>query len=180
MRKLTKTLVTFAIVVLALSMLLGISSIAQTNDEQQPSLENMLIGTWRWESTRSWIFVFRPDGTGVCGMPGMRTSFTWHVIGNDLFIDNANTNISISGNSITVNRFGRTTRYTYIRYSDSYNVSASLWLPIVLIVGIGAIITTVVVLSRKRKRRRNEEMAKYWAARANQSEQPPMPPPGQF
>ena len=37
-----------------------------------------LVGTWAWDDSPAWTFVFNPDGTGTRGLPGQMTEFTWY------------------------------------------------------------------------------------------------------
>jgi len=160
MKRILKVGVVVCLMVAALSM--AFATTASANRANMP-LEQMLVGTWRWDETSAWIVVFRPDGTGVDGMPGLRTEFNWHVRDGRLFWDGVDTNFRGNHNAITLDRLGST--YTYLRYSDSYDATTSLWLIITILVivflvlPIGVIILIVVLI--KRKKRKNTENDPY-------------------
>ncbi|MCL2562481.1 MAG: hypothetical protein FWE08_00370 [Oscillospiraceae bacterium] len=150
-------------VMLSASFALGASangSYPQENAEPS-ALEELLVGTWRWETSDSWLIMFRPDGTGVDGPPGLRTRFVWHVENDRLFIDGTDYNIRIHGDTITLDRFFSRTSYTYIRHSDETDLATSFWLFIVLgpvFIGLPALIIVLVVRAVRRRKRRRESL----------------------
>jgi len=156
MKKILKNVILLSLIAVVLFTGFGISASAS-----EP-LEEMLIGTWRWDTGDSYILVFRPNGTGVSGVPGIRVSFDWHVINDRLLMDGEDTNIRISGNRITLDRIGST--YTYIRYSDATEVETGIWLLVTILIilfivlPIG-IIVLIIVLVRRSRRRRNAPVA---------------------
>jgi len=167
MKKILKHVVLVILIAVVLFANFGIGASAS-----EP-LEEMLIGTWRWDTNSSWIVVFRPDGTGVDGLPGFRTEFTWHVTNDRLFMDGEDTNIRISGDRMTLGRLGST--YTYIWDSDATEAETSIWLIVTILIllfvvlPVGLIIL-IIVLVRRRRRRRN-------AFAADQSTMPEPPAP---
>ena len=128
-------------------------TIAASADEVYPdadtepiSLEELLIGTWRWTDTNSYIIVFRPDGTGISGFPGLRFELVWHVDNGRLFIDGLDQNIRIDDDTITIDRFFSGTTYTYFRYSYETDASTSGWLLAVIGFVLLGFLAGVVVL----------------------------------
>lgn len=122
------------------------------------SLEQRLIGTWRWENPlSSWIIIFREDGTMLDGPSFLRTSYNWQVVNGRLLVNGVDWNIRITDNTITVDRYGRNT-HTYVWYSDSTEGETSLLLlgliGIVMMIVIGTIVTIVLIRRNRRKKRK--------------------------
>ena len=164
MKKILQTIMLSGLIVF---ILLGspalAASTAQADTNSQMPLEWRLIGTWRWEGQHSWIMVFREDGTMLDGPPGLRSTYNWEVVGNSLIVDGADWNIQITGNTITVDRYGRSrSRYTYVWYSDSTEGATSSWFLVIigiLILSIaGAVVLSVVRRDQRRKRQEQPQL----------------------
>ncbi|MCL2527764.1 MAG: S41 family peptidase [Defluviitaleaceae bacterium] len=52
-----------------------------------PQERHPLVGMWAWDMDDSYIYMFRPDGTGVRGFHNNRENIRWNVSGNNLFIE---------------------------------------------------------------------------------------------
>jgi len=151
----------------------------QGSTAQQP-LEEMLVGTWRWVNINSYILVFRPDGTGASGFPGLRIGFVWSVVDGRLFVDGVDQNIRVDGNMITLDRLNDV--YTYRRYSDATDISTDFTAlivigVIVLVLIVGTIVLVVVLVSRSARRSRQHLHRPYYPPRPPG---PPQPPHGGF
>jgi len=57
------------------------------NDYDVDFTGHPLIGTWAWDANPSYIYDFRPDGTGTRGLYGLRYEIYWYTYGNNLLID---------------------------------------------------------------------------------------------
>ena len=129
-------------------------------------LEQMLVGTWRWTGGESYILVFRPDGTGLSGIPGLRTGFAWSVRDGRLFVDGVDQNIRVEGNNITLDRIVGT--HTYFFYSSDTDAATSwtvfIVIGVLILLFVVGMIVLVVVLIIKLSRR-------------NRHNAPPPPPP---
>jgi len=47
----------------------------------------LVAGSWAWDTDSSYIYIFRPDGTGTRGFAGARHEIYWYAQDNYLFID---------------------------------------------------------------------------------------------
>ena len=156
MKKILKTIIISNIIaIILLANLAIVSNATSTIDCTQSSLEQHLIGTWRWEYQHSWIIVFREDGTMLDGTPLLRTNHNWEIVNDRLFVDGDDWNIRTTANTITVDRLGST--YTYIWYSDSTEGGTS-HLIVFIIIGTIAVIGIIVFTFVRRSRRKRQEM----------------------
>ena len=151
--------------IIILSLLVPATAYAAPVDNGQTPLEQRLIGTWRWDTGRSWIMVFREDGTMLDGFPGLRTTYNWQVVNNRLFVNGVDWNIRITDNTITLDRYGRST-YTYVWYSSSTDGDTSLWLlaiiGIMILTAFAAIVAVVTwLIIRRRGRQRDQQYQQY-------------------
>ena len=141
--------------IIVLTNLIPIASATNVAAESQISLKQHLIGTWRWEHQHSWILIFREDSTMLDGPPGFRTVYSWQIVDDRLIVDGVDWNIRLADNTITIDRYGRST-HTYVWYSDSTEGETTLWLiafiGIIIAVGIGIFVFIFVRRSRRKKR----------------------------
>ena len=124
-----------------------------------------LIGTWRWTTSRGYVYVFREDGTGLRGPSGMRSNFTWSVDGDELQINHERWSFTVIGDTLTISNLQvRGMNYSYTFYSedtDLYDSSARTWIVIgvviaVVVLGLIALaIVLPIVLIRRKKRNQN-------------------------
>jgi len=167
MKKLFKILIISKLITLVLfsNLVIALNATDITEDTEN-SLEQRLIGTWRWEMQHSWIVIFREDGTMLDGSPGMRTPHNWMIFNGRLLIDGEDWNLRIQEDTITVDRSGAT--YTYIWYSDSTEGETSHWgfliiLGIVIIIICSVTITIVLIFTRRRRRKTQQTSSQYAA-----------------
>ena len=137
--------------------------------DSEISLEQQLIGTWRWEADNSFIIVFREDGTMLDGWPWLRTIYNWRAVDGRLIVNGADWNIRFYGDAMfTVARYGQSwNTHTYAWYSDSTEGEPSLMILaifgiiILIAVGVlvlaGVIVLVVLLLVRRNKRRKQQE-----------------------
>ena len=111
-------------------------------------LEQQLIGTWRWNDSPSWIVVFREDGTMLDGTSIWRTTFNWRVVNDRLLIDGVDWNVRIVGDTMTLDRHGFNTTYTYTWYSHSTEgeTSGLIWLILLIFFLVLIAVITIVVI----------------------------------
>ncbi|MCL2427420.1 MAG: zinc ribbon domain-containing protein [Oscillospiraceae bacterium] len=162
-----KKAIRLSILFLLISLLLLTTSAIAINtietDDMDISLEEHLIGTWRWGTQHSWIVIFREDGTMLDGPPGIRTIYSWQIIDGRLYVDNVDWNLNIvNENTITMFRSGST--HTYIWYSDSTDGETSLWIiwviiGVVLLVIAGIIVTIVLIAVRAGRRKQKKSLS---------------------
>jgi len=160
-KKLFKLIIlsTFAISLLSANVAFASNAVTIANDSQS-SIEEQLIGTWRWEDQHSWLLVFSEDGTVLDGPPGMRVNYNWQIVDGRLLIDGADQNMRIDGNTLTLDRLGST--YTYNWYSASTEAEESFWALGIIALGciaaIVVIVIAIIVFFVLRSRKQKEEM----------------------
>ena len=170
MKRIFKILIISKLIALVLFSNLAIAlSATDTTEDTENSLEQRLLGTWRWETQHSWVIIFREDGTMLDGTPGMRTTHSWRIVNGRLHVDSEDWNLRINEDTITVDRLGDT--FTYIWYSDSTEGETSYWgiliiLGIVIIIISGVIITIVLVIKRRSRRKTQQTSSQYAAQRS--------------
>ena len=161
MKKLFKLIIlsTFTISLLSANVAFASNAVTIANDSQS-SIEEQLIGTWRWEDQHSWLLVFSEDGTVLDGPPGMRVNYNWQIVDGRLLIDGADQNMRIDGNTLTLDRLGST--YTYNWYSASTEAEESFWALGIIALGciaaIVVIVIAIIVFFVLRSRKQKEEM----------------------
>jgi len=178
MKKIFKVIILsfLAISILAPSVAMATNTVVAVSNSQE-SIEQQLIGTWRWHDGDYWILIFRADGTVLDGPPGMRTTYSWHIAGDRLIVDGEDWNMRLDGDMLTVNRFGST--HTYFWYSDSTEGEESLWgIGIILggcfftlVVIAIAIILFFVLRNRKQKKDMQAQMAQMQSQLYGQQQQ---------
>lgn len=147
----------------ALVLLLQVSPALQVTaigvgTQGEVSLEEHLIGTWRWETSSSWLVIFREDGTMLDGPPGLRTIYQWQIVNGRLMVDGVDWNLRIGEDSITLDRYGRNI-YRYVWYSDATEGDTSFWLiwvilaVIVLIIVVPTVLITRIIVRRKNRKK---------------------------
>jgi len=148
--------------ILLANFAIAANSVEAIGNSQIP-LEQRLIGTWRSELQRSWIVIFREDGTVLDDPPGLCTIYNWQVVNDRLIINGVDWNIHISDNAITVDRYGNRT-FTYIWYSYSTEGETSLMffgiIGIIIIawIVIIVVIVTIVLICVRRNRRKEQQI----------------------
>ena len=142
----------------------AITASANEPQEREPlSLEERLIGTWRWTDQHNWILVFREDGTMIDGSPGLRSTHNWMVLNGRLLVDGADWNVRFTGNMITLDRPIGT--FSYVWYSSSTDAESGFWIlavigGIILLV-IAGVIVLIVVLVKKSGNKQNLNYGNY-------------------
>ena len=147
-----------AVLAILIAVLLSTSFALGASDNAQAPLDQRLLGTWRWEYQHSWIVVFREDGTLLDGPPILRTTYSWQVVNDRLIVDGVDWNIRFTGDTFTVDRYGRNS-YTYVWYSASTEGETSYLFFFILLGVLGVIVFVVVliiVLSARKRRRKRE------------------------
>ncbi|MCL2372712.1 MAG: lipocalin family protein [Defluviitaleaceae bacterium] len=148
------------IAIILLASLTPAANATEWRNDPQFSLEQHLIGTWRWVSPGNYTIVFREDGVMISGMPGLRIPGNWMVVDNRLIVDGEDLNIRIVDDSIILDRLGST--FIYEWYSDSTEGEASLRtfmiigivaIVFVLAFVVGIIVLIVVLVIRRGKKR---------------------------
>jgi len=85
-----------------------------------------LIGTWRRTNRESRVLVFREDGTGLRGAPGIRREITWSVVDGELRTSPFFGRFSFEDNILTVrdaaSPAGGATTDTYVFYSEAIDL----------------------------------------------------------
>ncbi|MCL2201390.1 MAG: hypothetical protein FWB75_05435 [Oscillospiraceae bacterium] len=154
MKKTLKTILITGLV--ALVLIANVAIVADTaSADTDVSLEERLIGTWRWVDQHSWIVVFREDGTMLDGPPGLRTFYNWMIVNDRLFVNGVDWNLQLTDDTMSLTRSGVT--YLYVWYSDSTEGEANLlWLIIIPIVIVLIIVLVIVLLVRRSRKRRRE------------------------
>ena len=61
-----------------------------------------LVGTWDWDESALFTYVFNADGTGTRGIPGNIESFEWRTIGDNLMIDFESWTFTIEDGVLTI------------------------------------------------------------------------------
>lgn len=167
MKKISKFFVLLIVLPILLSSIVAFAIELPQEDDVSQSLEDILIGTWRWETSHSWTVVFRADGTGVDGSPGLRSEFVWHVDNDRLFFNGTDVNLRVHNDIIIFERFSGTS-YTYFRYSDNTDATASPVWPFLLLglfILLLPIVVIIFIVSRVRRKRRQNDPA--YAPQAN-------------
>jgi len=164
MKKTLKMGIFCIVVVVLLTSLVFVAGATEAEfvDESRISLEQRIIGTWRWENQHSWIVVFREDGTMLDGAPLWRSFYNWSVIDDRLIVDGVDWNIRIDGDAITVDRYGSSFfTYTYVWYGDSTEGEASFLIfyiiaAIIIFIIAASIVVGIILLVYFGRKNRNK------------------------
>jgi len=81
---------------------------------ESDQLDDNLVGTWEWDSMRSWQYTFNADGTGSRGV-GTSQHFYWAVDSNMLHINGERWVYTITGDSLNLNNISMGVAYNYNR-----------------------------------------------------------------
>jgi len=155
MKKTFKTIILFKLIALILlANLVVIASAVEAIDDSQISLEERLIGTWRWERDGNWRIIFREDGTLLYGLYGLRSLYDWEIVDGRLFIGGIDWNLRMGDSTITVDQHGGRT-YIFIWVSDSTEGVARQPVPIPVRIGSLVIVGAIVLaIQRSRHKKR--------------------------